>query len=163
MTTAEVLKTPRPSAMPTYLKYGADDLKVAHERRPALPLEYDVVQRAVAALANPEVEAFTRAQVAFLIQLALDYRNADERQAGYDQANTELIAALTVALGGPEAESFGQARGWHERAVAQLRRRRESDARARLPHPGDYTGGPVEWDDEPVPQERGRPDLQVAA
>jgi hypothetical protein len=122
-----------------------------------------VVQRAVAALADPEVETFTRAQVAFLIRLALDYRNADEWQAGYDHANAEFVAALTVALGGPEAESFGQARGWHEKAVDQLRRRREADAQARLPRPNDHPGGPVAWEEKPAVLERGRPELRVAA
>lgn len=137
----------RPSVMPTHLDYGSTTpLTVTDPRPRGKPIEHDVVQRAVAALADPRVETFTRAQVAFLIRLALDYREADEWQAGYDYADAELVDGIRVALGGPEAKDFTQARQWHQRGLDQKRRRAASDAAARLPRPGDYRGGPVEWE-----------------
>lgn len=122
-------------------------MTVTQPRRRGKPLAHEVVQRAAAALADPTVETFTRAQVAFIVQLALDYREADEWQARYDYADAELVDALRVALGGPTATDFSQARQWHQRALDQKRRRDTAYASARLPRPGDHRGGPVEWDE----------------
>jgi hypothetical protein len=132
--------------MPTYLKYGADTLTVNHPRRRGKPLDHEVVQRAAAALADPTVETFTRAQVAFIVAMALDYRGADEWHAGYDYAHAEMVDGFRVALGGDDAKDMSEAVRRHRWALERQRR----NARARLPQPGDYRGGPVEWD-EPTP------------
>lgn len=131
--------------MPTYLEYGADTLTVNHPRRRGKPLAHDVVQRAAAALADPTVETFTRAQVAFIVQLALDYRETDDWQAGYDYAHAEMIDGFRAALGGDDAKDMPEALRRHRWAI-ELQRRK---ANAHLPRPGDYHGGPVDWD-EPV-------------
>lgn len=126
--------------MPTYHEYGADALTVNHPRWRGKPLAHDVVERAAAALADPGVETFTRAQVAFIVQLVLDYREGDEWQAGYDYAHAEMIDGFRAALG-DDAKDMPEALRRYRWAL-ELQR---YEASAKLPRPGDYKGGSVPW------------------
>jgi len=127
--------------MPTYLKYGADTLTVTQPHRRGKPLDHEVVQRAATALGDPTVETFTRTQVAFIVRLALDYREADEWRAGYDYAHAEMVDGFRAALGGDDAKDMPEALRRHRWAL-ELQRR---EASGRLPRPGDYRGGPIVW------------------
>lgn len=119
-------------------------------------LSHEAVQKAVAALSDPTVETFTRAQVAHIIALAIDagtvhvldaMSSQQQFQAGYDYAHGQFDAALIFAIGGPDARSYDEALTWYTRAINQRRARRQSDLSALVSRPGDYRGGPVEWDE----------------
>lgn len=79
-------------------------------------------------------------------------------EIGYGVANDEMVAALTMALGGPEAKNYRDAVDRHLRATSSLAARRAWDAETRRliaagPQPGDYTGGPIPWDIDRLPQQ----------
>lgn len=65
--------------------------------------------------------------------------------AGYAQAradaDAELVGALAAALGGPNETDYGKALKAHERMTEQAKLRREWDAHAAEPRPGDFPGG----------------------
>jgi hypothetical protein len=67
---------------------------------------------------------------------------------GYATANAETVSALKFALGGPDAKTWRQAVDHHHRVQDWQRRRAEADTTGS--RPGDYPGGPVDW-------ETGRP------
>lgn len=100
---------------------------------------------AIEALAHPQ-DLWTSEQVAYVIALAFESGHA----SGYATADAELVEALIGALGGPEAKTRKQAVDWHHKAIEARELRRRADDEARLPRPGDYLGGPVDW-------ETGRP------
>lgn len=59
---------------------------------------------------------------------------------GRADADAELVNAMARALGRPDDTDYGTALRMHERWSEQAKRRREWDAHASEPRPGDYPG-----------------------
>lgn len=127
---------------------------VRDPNREVSPMEHALLNQAM----------FTRDQVAWLMSQATRWgREAGEetgyragRVDGYRLCEQEWNEAARTQVADFNAAdvSKGLARKWL---------RKQSDTMLRNPRPGDYHGGPVAWDDEPIPIERGRPELRVAA
>lgn len=68
----------------------------------------------------------------------------DGYAAGYAAANAEFLAALQFALGGRKTRTLREAANIHHRTVVARRLREEADRRE--PRPGDYLGGPIDFE-----------------
>lgn len=109
-------------------------------------------------------QSFTRDQVAWLMSQAFRWGSEHAMPIGYDQGYADgyrlcqqewnTAAVEQVGAFSQKDTTDGLARKWL---------REQSDLRARTPREGDHLGGPVSWDDAPIPIERGRPGLRVAA
>lgn len=183
MTRAEVLSHPGSFVTPQrrYIR-EARHLTVEHtdgvrQISPPIPPEprqpvfaRDVVTRATLAMNEPPEAGFTPGQVAYIVALALDVADFLEEEtwqagfrAGYEHCNNELLVAVKAAVWGDDAPDLTLARKWHEKAISQRRRREGWDATATEPREGDHQGGPVEWDEAPVPIGRPEHRLRVVA
>lgn len=109
-------------------------------------------------------ETFTRSQVAWLMAQAMRWgREMGEEIGfscgyadGYDACLTEWNASAAAVVNSFTAKDVAE-------GLAKKWLREQYNAMARTPRIGDHHGGAVAWDDEPVPVERGRPELRVAA
>lgn len=112
-----------------------------------------VTMKAVDALTDPNVQHFTRAQVAYLIHLA--FLSGAEHRRAHDTA--ELLASWNVSMSIEETRA--QRIGWElELAGRRAEIRRAHDAERPPPWAGTLAG--CEWPEVAVP---GEPRLQVAA
>jgi hypothetical protein len=106
--------------------------------------EYGQPQREHNAVAKAlrEQQSFDRDQVAWLMSRAMSWGY----DLGYEDGQRDELALATVAAAYRHVGPFSAEAT--ERSIKQRNLRRESDAAARLPRPGDYRGGPVPtWGD----------------
>lgn len=138
MTTAEALERPGRSRFPTYSLTQELPLTVAEPDRPhpATGLNDPVAE------ALRTQETFGRAQVAWLMSLSMGWGY----DLGYEDGQRDELALASVAAAYSSTKTFSAE--VTERGIKQRNQRREADAAARLPRPGDYRGGPVPaWGD----------------
>ncbi|MFI2667897.1 hypothetical protein [Micromonospora carbonacea] len=147
----------------------------------ALPHTDDVQQRAIDALTSGQ-ETFSRAQVAYLMHLAvtaaLDGQDDDTGQAatdlayragyaagfaaGEDSAFGEVHADLRYALGGPAAKTMAAAVKTAQAAIDRQHARADWDRRAREDRPHGLMLDDPNWPPVAIPGQPAR-HLEVAA
>jgi hypothetical protein len=109
-------------------------------------------------------ESFTRDQVAWLMSQAFRWGSEHAMPIGYGQGYADGYQLCQQEWNTAAAEQVGTfSQKDTTEGLAHKWLREQSDLRARTPRDGDHLGGPVSWDDEPIPIKRGRPGLRVAA